>query len=166
MVPYPKGPAAAGPASSPQDAQLPEIHLDSSLPPKSGPMLCLLRASIYLCENRGQASLFGCFCGAFKEQCQEWVSHLGLLEASAHYFTKLYTYSFNYLLLYPLIPNFPGGSDGKEAACHAGDLGSTPGLGRSPGAGNGYPLQYSCMENSKDGSLVGYSSWSHRVRHD
>ena len=39
---------------------------------------------------------------------------------------------------------------GKEAACHAGDLGSIPGLGRSPGEGNGNPLQYSCLENSMD----------------
>ena len=45
---------------------------------------------------------------------------------------------------------FPGGSDGKESACNAGDLGLIPGLGRSPGEGNGYPLQYSCLENSTD----------------
>ena len=45
---------------------------------------------------------------------------------------------------------FPGGSDGKASACKAGDLGSIPGWGRSPGEGNGYPLQYSCMENSMD----------------
>ena len=38
---------------------------------------------------------------------------------------------------------FPGGSDGKESACNVGDLGSIPGLGRSPGEGNNYPLQYS-----------------------
>ena len=44
----------------------------------------------------------------------------------------------------------PGGSDGKESACNAGDLGSIPGLRRSPGEGNGYPLQYSFLENSMD----------------
>ena len=69
---------------------------------------------------------------------------------------------------------FPGGSDGKESACNARDLGSIPGLGRSPGEGNGYPLQYSCLENHMDRgvwqvtvhgeshgqrSLVGYSPW-------
>ena len=43
---------------------------------------------------------------------------------------------------------FPGGSDGKESACSAGDLGCILGLGTSPGEGNGYPLQYSCLENS------------------
>ena len=41
----------------------------------------------------------------------------------------------------------PGGSDGKESACYAGDLGSIPGLGKFPGEGNGNPLQYSCLEN-------------------
>ena len=46
--------------------------------------------------------------------------------------------------------DFPRGSDGKESACNAGDLGSVPGSGRSPEEGNGYPLQYSCPENSKD----------------
>ena len=45
---------------------------------------------------------------------------------------------------------FPGGSDVKESACNAGDPGSIPGLGSSPGEGNGYPLQYSCLENAMD----------------
>ena len=45
---------------------------------------------------------------------------------------------------------FPGGSDGKESACKAGDLGLIPGSGRSPGEGNGNPLQYSCLENPMD----------------
>ena len=45
---------------------------------------------------------------------------------------------------------FPGGSDGKESACNAGDPGSIPKLGRSPGEGNGYPLQNSCLQNSMD----------------
>ena len=42
---------------------------------------------------------------------------------------------------------FPGGSDDKETVCNAGDPGSTPRLGRSSGEGNGYPPQYSCLEN-------------------
>ena len=42
---------------------------------------------------------------------------------------------------------FPGGSDGKQSICNAGDLGSIPGLGRSPEEGHGNPLQYSCLEN-------------------
>ena len=45
---------------------------------------------------------------------------------------------------------FPGSSAGKESTCNAGDLGLIPGLGRSPGEGNGYPLQYSCLENPMD----------------
>ena len=46
---------------------------------------------------------------------------------------------------------FPGGSDGKASACSAGDPGLTPGSGRSPGEGNGDPLQFSCLENPMDG---------------
>ena len=45
---------------------------------------------------------------------------------------------------------FPGGSDSKESACSAGDLRSIPGSGKSPGEGNGNPVQYSCLENSID----------------
>ena len=45
---------------------------------------------------------------------------------------------------------FPGGSMGKESASNAGDWGSIPGSGRSPGEGNGNPLEYSCLENSMD----------------
>ena len=59
---------------------------------------------------------------------------------------------------------FPGASDGKESACNAGDLGSTPGLGRSPEEGTGNPLQYSRLENPHgQGSLAGYSLWGGRV---
>ena len=45
---------------------------------------------------------------------------------------------------------FRGSSDGEESTCNAGDLGSIPGLGRSPGGGNGSPLQHSCLENLMD----------------
>ena len=51
-----------------------------------------------------------------------------------------------------MLEGFPGSSDGKESACNEGDLGSVHGLGRSPGEGNGNPLQYSCLENSMDRS--------------
>ena len=79
---------------------------------------------------------------------------------------------------------FPGGSAGKESACKAGDLGFIPGLGRSPGEGKGYPLQYSGLENSMDYTVHGVtksrtqlsdfysltgrlpSVGSHRVGHD
>ena len=46
--------------------------------------------------------------------------------------------------------DFPGGSDGKESVCNAGDLGLIPELGRSPGEGHDNPLQYSCLENLMD----------------
>ena len=46
--------------------------------------------------------------------------------------------------------SFPGGSGGKESVCTVGDPGSIPRSGRSPGEGNGNPLQYSCLENSMD----------------
>ena len=48
------------------------------------------------------------------------------------------------------VMGFPGDSDSKESACNAGDPGLIPGSGRSPGEGNGYPLQYSFLENSID----------------
>ena len=51
---------------------------------------------------------------------------------------------------YKTIKYFPGGSEGKVSAGNVGDLGSIPGSGRSPGEGNGNPLQYSCLENPMD----------------
>ena len=62
--------------------------------------------------------------------------------------TQLYTMGSIFL-------GFPCGSDGKESTCNAGDLGSIPGLGRSPGEGDGYPLQYAGLENSMDGIVHG-----------
>ena len=50
----------------------------------------------------------------------------------------------------PCVLDFPDDSGGKESACNAGDPGSISELGRCPGEGNGYPLQYSCLENSMD----------------
>ena len=50
----------------------------------------------------------------------------------------------------PIASHFPSGSYDKESACNVGDLGSIPGSGRSPGEGNGYPLQHSCLENPMD----------------
>ena len=58
---------------------------------------------------------------------------------------------------------FPGGSEGKASACNAGDPGLIPGSGRSPGEGNGNPLQYSCLENPHGQTcLAGPSSWSRK----
>ena len=64
------------------------------------------------------------------------------------------------LPMYTILLGFPGGSDCKESACSAGDLGLIPGSGRSPGEGNGNPLQYPCLESPMEGgNLVGYSPW-------
>ena len=59
--------------------------------------------------------------------------------------------------------SFPGGSDSKESACTEGDLGSIPGLGRSPGGRHGNPFQYSCLENPHGQRSLGhYRPWGHR----
>ena len=69
-----------------------------------------------------------------------------------------YRMSLNLNFSSVVIMGFPGGSDGKESACNVGDPGSIAGSEKSPGKGNGNPLQYSCPENSHgQKSLVGYS---------
>ena len=61
----------------------------------------------------------------------------------------------------PVFLGFPGGSDGKESACNAGDLGSIPVLGRSPGGRHGNQLQYSDLESSMDKGIHGVAkSWT------
>ena len=55
-----------------------------------------------------------------------------------------------------------GASLVEKSTCNVGDLGSVPGLGRSPGGGHGNPLQYSCLDNPHGGRLAGYSPWGHR----
>ena len=68
--------------------------------------------------------------------------------------------SFYYLIL-KTKTSFPDGSAGKESACNARDLGFIPGLGRSPGEGNSYPLQYSGLKNSMDYIVLGVTkSWT------
>ena len=61
-------------------------------------------------------------------------------------YIHIYKYIYRYIYL-----GFPGGSDGKASAYNVGDPGSIPGLRRSPGEGNGSPLQGSCLENPMDG---------------
>ena len=63
----------------------------------------------------------------------------------------------------PEFLGFPGGSAGKESACNAADLGLIPGLGRSPGEGNSYPLQYIGLENSMDGIVHGVAKSQTRL---
>ena len=64
----------------------------------------------------------------------------------------------------PVFLAFPCGSAGKESACNGGDLGSVPGLGRSPGEGKGYPRQYSGLENSMDCIVHGVTKSRTRLR--
>ena len=76
--------------------------------------------------------------------------HLGIEPVSPALTGRLFTieealFDASYLSL-----GFSGGSDGKASACNPGDLGSIPGSGRSPGEGNGNPLQQSCLENPMD----------------
>ena len=86
-------------------------------------------ASVHLpCRFSFSETLFQIFCSIFSELS----------------FTTDNLDTFN------IYHGFPGGSEGKESACSVGDLGLIPGLGRSPGEGNGCPLQYSGMENSMD----------------
>ena len=80
----------------------------------------------------------------------------------SHIYLYLHMHIYVYCTFYwwkECVKGFPGGSAGKESTCNVGDLGSIPGLGRSPGEGNGYPLQYSGLENSMDSSLCGHK-WS------
>ena len=76
-----------------------------------------------------------------------------MFQISTNWFLELNTFE----------KGFPGGSDGKESDCNAGDLGSIPGLGRSPGEVHANPVQYSCLENPHEQrSLMGYSPWGHK----
>ena len=70
-----------------------------------------------------------------------------ILETAHHFIGKCICI---YACTYTYIMGFPRGSDGKESAYNAGDLGLIPGLGRSPGEGNGNPLQCYCLENPRD----------------
>ena len=76
-------------------------------------------------------------------------------------------YIFRYFLSYPEIMGFPSGQVGKESTCSAGDPGSIPGSGRSPGEGNGNTLQYSCLGNRRDrGAWQATAHGVTRVRHN
>ena len=84
--------------------------------------------------------------GILQARTLEWVFYSPIKKSQAHENSLSIILSAS--LSQPL--DFPGSSDGKESACKEGDLSSVPGLGRSPGEGNSYPLQYSCLESSID----------------
>ena len=78
-----------------------------------------------------------------------------------------FVFTFMVYIILNFYRDFPGGSDGKEYAYNAGDPGLIPELGRSPGEGNGNPLQYPCLENLMDKESGGLQSMgSQRVEHD
>ena len=100
------------------------------------------------------------------------ISQLGWEVLRKQYFNDIhYKTPIMLKLISSLEPNYkdcPGVSDGKETACNVGDWGSVPGLGRSPGEGKGYPLQYSCRKNPHGQKQPGglQSIVSQRVGHD
>ena len=93
------------------------------------------------------------------------LSHLGLNPSGVDFYVEYevgihFIFSYRYLIV-PV--SFPGSSDGKESTCNAGDWGSIPGSGRSPGGGHGNLLQYSCLENRHgQRSLEGYGQWGRK----
>ena len=76
----------------------------------------------------------------------------------------LFSYKKGMPLMLPFAKSFPYGSADKESSCNVGDLGSVPGLGRSPGEGKGYPLHYSGLENSMDCIVHGVPKSQTRLR--
>ena len=98
---------------------------------------------------------------SYKQVCSSWTTALSSADCDVGIdgwplFIHMMPRSWDINLYFSNL-GFPGGSDGKESACNVGDLDSIPGSGRSPGEGNGYPLQYSCLEKPMDRSLVGYT---------
>jgi len=89
-----------------------------------------------------------------------WWTSLSTAFTESHQFgVVLFSFvSMCILISFFISSGFPCGSAGKESACNVGDLGSIPGLGRCPGQGKGYPLQYSVLENSMDL----YSPWGRK----
>ena len=110
--------------------------------------------------NRGikSASLaISCIGRRILYHCATWEALLSAFiimivekEIRSHLFSLRVLSSLNFVQPCFYGQGFPGGSDGKESACNAGDPASIPGSGRYPREGNGYPLQYSCLENSVD----------------
>ena len=82
--------------------------------------------------------------------CLENLMDGGALVATFYGVAKSQTRLSDFTSLSKIFEDFPGGSAGKESAYNAGDAGSIPGSGRSPGGGNGNPLQYCCLENPMD----------------
>ena len=110
-------------------------------------------------ESHGRRSLVGYSPWGHKESdTTEWLNWTEKVSGSTKWYQEkhlnqeinILNCTSNNWLLVPQ-SDFPGGSDGKASACNAGDLGSIPGLGRSPQEGKGNPLQHSCLGNPTDG---------------
>ena len=126
--------------------------LSVSCAARGGRVTCLVRemSPEVCCGCPGQL-LFSLWKG---EPAEEWGGVLSF---------PLLPFSFFFYGVHGGAAGFPGGSDGKQSAYNAGDLGSIPRSGRSPAEGNGSPLQCSCLENPMDRrSLVGYSPWGRK----
>ena len=108
---------------------------------------------------------------------QDWfpLGLTGLISLQSKGLSRVFSNCFAWIQLAQ--PSFPSDSDGEKSACNAGDPSSIPGSGRSPGEGNGNPLQYSCLENHLDRgawqaavhgvarSWTWLSSWTHTHTH-
>ena len=88
--------------------------------------------------------------------CVFWVCVFIYIHPHIYVYTHIYIFIYTHTHIYIHITTYdsPGGSDGKESFCNVGNPGSIPGSGRSPGEGNGNPLQYSCLEN-----FMGRGAW-------
>ena len=116
--------------------------------------LCQSSWRVPLGKENGQRELLFVFSGHYLHREPVWrsfsleLTFLSCGSSRASVTTGLFAFIFSQV---QADRGFPGGSAGEEPACNArGDMGSIPGSGRSPREGNGYPLQYSCPENSMD----------------
>ena len=82
--------------------------------------------------------------------CWRNAVHQGFRDCRSYLLLLCVSQQLAHCLTYGECVGFPGGSDGKESTCNMGDLGSVPGLGRSPGRGHGNPPPYPCLENPMD----------------
>ena len=91
-----------------------------------------------------------CVCPSLRAHCFSFVCLFFLFSPRRKSGTFATLRGLRFLKLPSFSSGFPSGSDGKASVCNAGDPGMIPGLGRSPGEGNGSPLQYPCLENPMD----------------
>ena len=108
-------------------------------------ILCGAQSCLILCDPIDCSPLGSSAHGVFKTRLWEWVA-ISYTRGSSWPRDGICISCISCIGRW-ILCSFPSGSDGKESACNVGDPGSISGLGRSPGEGNGNPLQYSCLEN-------------------